>query len=143
MDRYLVPVLRRLGAARPASDVYRVFDQIPADPKVSDAIAPLVAKLDSDDGAVRDAAAAALKRMGRPATIACLRLDPATLSPEQKNRLAAIHASEGWLHLVDLEAARADEAFLASCTEDEDEAVRTAASNQLAAVRAGKRLRFN
>jgi hypothetical protein len=143
VERYLLPVLRRLGAARAPSDVYRVFDQIPADPKVTESIAPLIAKLDADDNAVRDAAAAALKRMGRPATLASLRLDPGTLSPEQKNRLAALHASEGWLHVADVEAARADEAFLASCAEDEDEAVRTAASTLLAAVRTAKQLKGN
>jgi hypothetical protein len=143
MEKYLLPVLRRLGPARSASDVYRVFDQIPADPKVTAAIGPLISRLDSDDGAVRDAAAARLKAMGRAGTLACLRLDPATLSPEQKNRLAAFYAAEGWIHVSDLEAARNDEAFLASCAEDQDEAVRTAASSMLAAIRAAKQLRFN
>ena len=141
IDRYLLPVLRRLGAARAASDVYRVFDQVSADPAVTKRVMPLLAGLDSDDSAVRDAAAAGLKAMGRPAVLACMRMDQASLSPEQRGRLAGFYAAEGWMRVADVEAARGDEGFLASCTEDEDPAVRAAASNLLAAARTARQLR--
>jgi hypothetical protein len=141
LQGYVMPVLRRLGPGRPAVDVYRVFDQIPADPKVVRAVLPLIAKLDSDDSTTRDAAMTALKAMGRPAILACMRLDPAMLSPEQKNRLSAFYAAEGWLHVPEIEAARADADFLTSCLEDQDEAVRTAASNMLAGLRTARQLR--
>jgi hypothetical protein len=70
-----------------------------------------------------------------------LRTDPSVLSPEQKSRLDTVYAADGWLHVPDVEAARNDEAFLAACLEDEDEAVRSAASNMLAAARMARQLR--
>jgi hypothetical protein len=135
MEDYLIPVLRRLGPALPASDVYRVFDRIPADPAMTRQILPLIAKLDSDDAKARDAAVTSLKALGRAAVHACLRLDEAILSPEQRNRLSAFYASEGWLHVPDIEAARRDPEFLSACLEDQDPAVRTAATNLQAALR--------
>ncbi|MDB5323214.1 MAG: hypothetical protein JWN40_4845 [Phycisphaerales bacterium] len=134
IEDYLMPVLQRLGPALPASDVYRVFDRIPADPAITRQILPLIARLDSDDSKVRDAAAASLKALGRPAVHACLRLDEAVLSPEQRNRLSAFYASEGWVHVADVEVARRDPVFLTGCLEDEDPAVRAAASTLLAAL---------
>jgi hypothetical protein len=141
MTQYLIPVLQRLGPALPASDVYRVFDRIPADPKVAQQIVPLIARLDAEDSKVRDAAAASLKAMGRAAVHACLRLDEAVLSPEQRNRLSAFYESEGWVHVPDIEAARRDPGFLSGCLEDQDPAVRTAATNLLAALRVAPGIR--
>ena len=140
-SEYLLPVLRRLGAARPAGDVYRVFDTIAADPSVVTAIGPLVARLGSDDPAARDAATAALRAMGPSAIIACLRIDTDVLSPEQATRLAGLYATDGWVHLSDVEGARRDPAFLTSCLEDSDPAVRRAAANLLAPLRAAKMMR--
>jgi hypothetical protein len=136
MNDYLLPVLQRLGPARPASDVYRVFDQIPADPKVVAKIRPILAQLDANDSRQRDAAAVELISMGRQAVLACMRLDPAELSPEQQNRLTSMYRGEGWVHVADVEAARRDPVFLSSCLEDQDPAVRLAARNLLAAIRA-------
>ena len=68
--------------------------------------------------------------------LACLRLDLATLSAEQQNRLGSLYACEGWMHVPDIDAARSDPTYLAACLEDEDPAVRSAASNLLAALRA-------
>jgi len=136
LGNYLLPVLRRLGPGRPAGDVYRVFDQLPADPAVTKTVWPVLARLDAGDPRDRDAAVEDLRRMGRPAIHACLRLDPATLSPEQQTRLASLYATEGWMHVADVDAARRDPAFLGSCLEDADPAVRSAATNLLAALRA-------
>jgi hypothetical protein len=136
LENYLVPVLRRLGPARPASDVYRVFDQLPADPKVTRRLWPVLARFDAGDPRARDAAMTDLRQMGRRAIHACLRIDPVTLSPEQQTRLTALYATDGWTHVRDVDAARSDPAFLASCLEDPDPAVRLAATNLLAALRA-------
>jgi hypothetical protein len=136
LENYLLPVLRRLGPARPAGDVYRVFDQLPADAAVTKKVWPLLARLDAGDARDRDAAVADLQRMGRQAVHACLRIDPATLSAEQQTRLATLFATEGWMHVADVDAARRDPAFLRSCLEDPDPAVRSAATNLLAALRA-------
>jgi HEAT repeat len=141
LERYLTPVLRQLGPARAAVDVYSVFDRLPADPKMTQQVLPLVARLDADEAKTRDAATAALKALGRPAVHACLRLDQSNLSPEQKNRLSAFYAAEGWIHVPDVEAARNDPQFIASCLEDEDQEVRTAAANSLAALRAVQPIR--
>jgi HEAT repeat protein len=141
MEAYLIPVLRRLGPALPASDVYRVFDRIPADPAIARQILPLIANLDSEDSKIRDAAATSLKALGREGVHACLRLDEAVLSPEQRNRLSAFYESEGWMHVPDVEAARRDPEFLSGCLEDQDPAVRTAATNLLAALRVAPGIR--
>jgi hypothetical protein len=140
-ERYLMPILRRLGPGRPAVDVYRVFDQIPPDSKVVEQIQPLLSKIDSDESADRDTAAAAIKAMGAPALLACMRLDRSTLSPEQKNRIDAFCASDGWVHLSDFEAARRDVDFLAACLDDENPAVRSAAANLLAALQISRQFK--
>ncbi|HSI32343.1 MAG TPA: hypothetical protein VK986_02030 [Tepidisphaeraceae bacterium] len=137
-DRYLVPAFRQLGPGLAASDVYRVFDQIPADPKVARAIVPLVGRLAVASGDERDAALAALRAMGRPAILATLRLDAATLSPEQRERLAGFQAADGWYRVPDLDAARRDMSFLVACLTDEDPAVRSAAEASIAAMRAAQ-----
>jgi hypothetical protein len=137
MARHLLPALRRLGPARPGSDVYRVFDQIPADPRAARQVRPVLARLDADDPATRDAASRRLRAMGRAATLACLRMDSRSLSPEQRTRLAAHYDADGWVHVSDVEAARHDPVFLTACLADEDPAVRTAAANLLAAVQVG------
>jgi hypothetical protein len=140
-ENYLMPLFRRLGPGRAESDVYRVFDQIPADPKVTRQILPLVIKLDSDDSAVRDAAAASLKALGAPAMLSCMRMDRSILTPEQSSRIDAFCATDGWVHVTDVEAARRDPGFLTACLEDEDPAVRTAAENLLAALRTAGQIR--
>jgi hypothetical protein len=140
-ERYLMPIFRRLGPGRPASDVYRVFDQIPADPAVTRSIMPLLVKLDSDDSAVRDAATASLKRMGAPAILSCMRMDRSLLTPEQNGRIDAFCSTDGWVHVSDVEAARHDPDFLTACLEDEDPAVRLAAANLLAALKTAAQLR--
>jgi hypothetical protein len=137
-EKHVVPILRRLGPGRAAADVYRVFDKIPADPRVVREIRPLIARLDADDSRDRDAAARDLRRMGRPAMLAAMRLDPSLLTPEQNSRLASLRLDDGWARLLDVGSAARDEAFLESCLEDEDPSVRTAASNTLAALRAAK-----
>ena len=136
LENYFLPVLRRLGPARPASDVYRVFDQLPAAAEVTKQVWPLLARLDASAPRDRDAAFAELQTMGRQAILACLRIDPATLSAEQQTRLASLYATEGWMHVPDIDAARSDPAYLTSCLEDQDPAVRSAATNLLAALRA-------
>jgi len=132
---YLTRVFRQLGPGVAASDVYRVFEQIPADPKVARQVIPLVARLAASDAAERDAALAALRAMGRPAVLATMRIPASELSPEQAERLASFHASDGWCHIPDIEAARHDEHFLTACLQDEDPAVRAAAESSLAALR--------
>jgi hypothetical protein len=138
---FLRPVLRRLGAARPAADVYRVFDQIPADPTVKKKLRPLLIDLEAPDAAAREAAVDAIKALGRPGVLACLRTNPSTLSPEQQGRLRSLYASEGWLHVSDVEAARTDVEFLSSCAEDDDPRVRDVATNMLAALQALRHLK--
>ena len=90
----------------PAADVYRVFDQIPADPEAARRIQPLIGLLDSDDAAQRDQAQKKIVESGRAGVLACLRLDSSVLSPEQKSRLDSIYRSEGWMGAGDIEQAR-------------------------------------
>jgi hypothetical protein len=134
-------VLRRLGAARAASDVYRVFDQIPADPAVTRQLRPLLGELEAAAPEAREAATARIRALGRPGILACLRRDPTMLSPEQSNRLRALYAAEGWLHVDDVEAARNDPEFLRACLEDEDPRVRSVAANTLSALEAIRQLK--
>jgi hypothetical protein len=135
---HVVPVLRRLGPARAGADVYRVFDKIPADPAAIRQIAPVIARLDAEDPRDRDAAQRELRTMGRAAMLAAMRLDPSLLTPEQNSRLVSLRLGDGWARLTDVKSAAKDEAFLMSCLEDEDPAVRTAAANTLAVLRASR-----
>lgn len=139
--RYLMPILRRLGPARPPSDTYRVFNQIPADPAVTRHVAAIVAELEAPGARQREAAFKKLQALGRPAILATLRIDRALLSAEQVSRLQSLYAADGWVHHPDLDTAKDDEAFLNACLEDEDPQVRSAAANTLAAIQTLRQLK--
>lgn len=141
MDQYLLPVLYKMGPARPASDVYRVFDQVPPDPKVMALVTPWVGKLDSPDSAERDRAMKAIEEAGRAGVLATMNLDGSSMTPEQKARLATYYASEGWYHVAEVASARKDRIFLMACTDDEDPRVRQAATQMLAALQMGNTLK--
>ncbi len=86
--RYGVPIFRRLGAEHllhrhPAVDVYRMFPQIQPDSRTVGRVDELVTDLGSAAFSERQAAQRMLVAMGRRATLALMRIDPATLSPEQ------------------------------------------------------------
>lgn len=134
---YLAPALRALAGRslfRPGpADVYRAFDQIPANPAVARKLDALLAGLESDEFAKRDKATANLTNLGPPGVLAALRRDNSDLSPEAQNRLQQFIAAHATLSLAPGEAAktRADRSFLIDCLDDNDPAVRAAAKASL------------
>ena len=134
--KYLTPILRDLTGGRtplqPApADVYRAFDSIRPDPKVARQVEELLARLDSEVYAVRDAASKELAGLGAPAVLAILRRDMDDLSAEARNRIDRFLASRANLSPEEAVAARKDRAFLIDCLEDEHLAVRQAAKAAL------------
>jgi len=133
--QYLAPMLRGLAGEdllRPApGDLYRVFDQLPVDPQVSRQVAEIVPKLESASFAEREAASAQLRALGRGGLLAAMRVDPATLSAEQRARLADLVAHASRRTLNNPAAMKRDVNFLLEAMEDEEAAVRAAAQAAL------------
>jgi hypothetical protein len=133
---YVEPVLRALGAShvlhrRPAVQTYQIFRDIPPDAEVARRVAALVERLDDVAPADRDAATAALVRMGRPAVLALLHTDRHDLSPEQSARIDRVLRTDDWRPLASLAAAADDRHVLTECLDDDDPAVRAAARARL------------
>jgi hypothetical protein len=133
---YLVPLLKtiapRENLLRPrAGDVYRVFNEIPADAETTRRVAALLPELEAESPAARDAASGKIEALGAPGVLAVLRMDRTEWTPEQTARLATIVRRHSTLN--DSPAWRRDIYFLTDCLDDGDPAVRQAA---LAAVRA-------
>ncbi len=132
--RYLAPVLRQLTGEdffRPgAAEVYQVFDDIPADPRVEQKIDELLPALDDPGFVEREAASKKLMGLGVPGLIAVLRLNRVDLSPEQQSRLDAIIVSYS-RETVDPVSAREDVDFLLDCLSYPDLVVRQHAVDAL------------
>jgi hypothetical protein len=133
--QYLVPLIHNLTGRfllHPGpSDVYRLFDSIPADPAVMTKLDAILGRLESDNYAERNKAGKELASKGPPFVLAALRRDPADLSAEAKNHLEQFIAKNSNATLDNLAAARKDRSLLLDCLEDEDPAVRSAAKTAL------------
>lgn len=127
-------------------DIYRAFEQIPADPQVSAQLPAIVKAFDALDPAVRESASAELEALGRAGVLAAVRFDRTDLSPEQRSRLDnfvaghTLRRSDG--RLRDADDLRRNKNFLVDCLADDEPAVRAAA---LAALRerTGRRIEFD
>jgi hypothetical protein len=132
---YLSPLLRDLCGVdllRPGpADLYRVFEQLPADPQVSRQVAQILPKLESASFAEREAASAQLLALGRGGLLAVMRVDPATLSAEQRARLADLVAQASRRTLSSPAAMKRDVNFLLEAMEDEEAPVRVVAKAAL------------
>ena len=135
LRRFLLPALGKLTdqpILRPgASDVYRLFSQIPADPKVTARLLALLPGLTSEESEARDRATKDLFALGRAGALAAMRFDPELLVPEQATRLGELIMAHSRMTLEDPAEAAKDVYFLIDCLEDEERAVRLAASEAL------------
>lgn len=143
----LRPMLAAFGGhslLRPgATDVYRVFGDIPADPNTVDKLQrDIMPHLDAADFDQRQAAAEALAKLGRLGVLAVLRTEREELSQEQIQRLDLFLARFAKLKLDDAAAARRDPDFLLDCLSDEDPRIRQAALNALGKL-TGKAIAFD
>jgi hypothetical protein len=133
--RHLVPLLHALTGRtllRPgATDVYRAFPEIPADPAAARKLDHVLARLDADAYADRDRADRDLHALGPAGVLALLRRDLADLSPEARTRADVFLAARSNTPYPDPARARADGAFLLDCLDDDDPAVRAAAKSDL------------
>ena len=134
---YLDAMLGEIGGGsnplRPqAGDVYRAFDNIPADSATLEQVTRLLEDLDALEPATREAASRRLERLGRAGVLAAARINRTDLSAEQALRLDAFIARN--ITIADAASARDDPLFLLDCLEDEDRAVRSAALEQLRRV---------
>jgi hypothetical protein len=136
--KFLLPVLRKLTTQpilRPGpSDVYRVFTQIPADPRTTGRIFALLPALVSDVQEIRDRATRDLLALGPAGALAALRTDAEVLLPEQANRLGELIKTHSRMTIEDPARSAADPSFLIDCLEDDDKAVRAAAKESLEKV---------
>jgi len=146
MREYLSPVLYMLtgkNLLRPgAADVYRLFESIQPDPKVSKELDQILAKLESDSFEERVEAGKLLMGKGREFVLAAVRRDPSDLSAGARGRLDQFIAENSTEQWEDLPAARLDRSVLLDCLDDEDVAVRKASKAELEKV-LGKGIEFD
>lgn len=135
LRKYIAPALRLISGHylfRPGpTDVYRLFPEIPSNPKAVRELETLLLKLDAPDYAEREAASRALAGASKPVILAAVRRSKNDLSEEAHNRLDTFLAAQTSLSLDDIGASRSDPYLLLDCCEDEDPAVRTAAHARL------------
>jgi hypothetical protein len=146
LRQFLFPLLREMCGknvlAPRAGDVYRAFAAIPADPQVAQKLAAILPALDADAPSERDAAAKQLNALGPPGVLAALRVDPSTLTPEQRARLDTLVQDHSTT--ADPAAlARHDPYFLVDCLGDSDVNVRSAALEALRSVTGKPTLAFD
>jgi hypothetical protein len=135
LRKFLLPALGKLTEQpilRPgASDAYRVFTQIPADPKITARLLALLPGLTSEESEARDRATKELFALGRAGALAAIRFDPELLVPEQATRLGELIMAHSRMTLEDPAEAAKDVYFLIDCLEDQERAVRVAAAEAL------------
>jgi hypothetical protein len=146
--RYVEPILRDLhadAAVLPpdATLAYQVFaTDVSVDPTTKARVAELVKRLDADDFRDRDAAGAALLQLGPVAAVAVGQVDPATLSPEQRSRAAAVLRHARPASADDARRLGTDVDFLLNCLLVPDPFVTRVALARLGAV-AGHAVAFD
>lgn len=144
--KYLMPIFRKLSDMSwmipGASDVYGVFSELSPDPQMTARVQALLPDLDSDAYAVREAAGRQLIELGADGVLATLRLDPESLSDEQKGQLGRLIAAHRRREIENPEEARKNVAFLSDCLEHPDGMVREAAKGSLEKV-LGRSLDFD
>jgi len=133
--RYLAPILRKVTGQpllQPgASDVYKVFIQIPADPKITSRIEALLPDMISSESTHREKAAAQLFKLGAPGALGALRYDASLLAPEQQSRLDDLVMAHSRMIIEDPAAALQDADFLLDCVESDDLKIRALAKEAL------------
>jgi hypothetical protein len=144
--KFLLPLLGKLmdpSAMLPGpSDVYEVFDEIPADDVSSAQLKSLLPHLDSTVPAEREAATAQIDAMGARGILAAMRMDLSTLTPEQQTALLDVIGHGHRAKLDDPKAAKRDPDFLLDCLEMDAPGVKTAAVRELTKV-LGKPIAFD
>ena len=134
--QYVIPLLKSVCGRDPfmaaPADVYRTFDQIPADPQVIQQIRRVLPALDSPLPMEREEGSRQLLPLGGQGVLAALRMDRTPLSPEQSGRLDAFIARYEDRRFSTAQEARSDASFLIDCLEFDDPAVRTLAAGELA-----------
>ncbi len=138
--RYLEPLLRDLHADAAALPVdlplaYQVFAaDVVVDPAVAEQVRTLVAGLDADEPHDRDTAGRQLDAMGPVAAAAVARIDPATLSPEQRARTAVLLRRARPLDAAAVARLAGDVDYLLDCLNADDPFVVGAALDRLRTV---------
>lgn len=117
-----------------ATDVYDVFDKIPADDAASRELKSLLPALDSTVPAERTAATDRIEAMGARGILAAMRMDLSTMTPEQQTALSDVIARGRRAKVENAEAARRDPGFLLDCLEVDAPGVRAAAVRALMEV---------
>lgn len=129
INRYLRPVLRRLGA----EDILAVDSRLAwlvlgraehVDPQTMQQINTLLPQLDADAFAEREAAVAALRSLGDQGALALRHLDRNRLSPEQNARIDEVLADYQHLDEAQATALAADIDFLLDVLLSEDRTLR-------------------
>jgi len=144
--KFLLPLLGKLmdtSLMLPgATDAYEVFNDIPADDASSAELKSLLPQLDSTVPAERQAASARIQAMGARGILAAMRIDSATLTPEQQTALSGVMALGRRAKVADARAARHDVHFLLDCLEIDAPGVKAAALRELAKI-VGKPIAFD
>ena len=122
----------RMPSAYEAVVAWQVFPDAYQPPeKLATAVRRQVTLLDSPKYAAREGAAIVLRELGDEIVPLLLRIDPASLSPEQLSRVAGLLADRRRLTPAEAAGLRNDLAFLLDCLDADDAPVRRSALARL------------
>src|SRR5262249_7041172 len=113
------------------ADYFRAFDELAPDPKIAAQVADLLKALDAPAFEDREAASAALAKLGSPALLAVMRQDQAAMSAEQRARVNVLIEASSRRHFASTAEARESPSFLLDCMESSDPVIRKAAHKAL------------
>lgn len=140
VDTYLRPIIRSMGqegrvfGAKPEVAWQVLGSRYTPDPKLIERLSTILARLDADDFRQREAAAAELKQLGVPASIALMKMDRSKLSLQQNSGIDEFLAEFAPLGEEDSRRLSGDVSFLLDVLYSEDAALRQLALDQLQRV---------
>jgi hypothetical protein len=146
--RYLDPIFRAIGQESVFARVdpklaWQIFaDAFHPAPDVADTTRALVAELGSENFKQREAASAALAKLGEPAAIVLMRSDRNGFNDEQIARINAFLAAFRPVPQEEAEKLRKDPNFLLDCLYSENPQIRQLALAELRKV-TGRPIEFN
>ncbi|MGH7180229.1 MAG: hypothetical protein ACREJC_22815 [Tepidisphaeraceae bacterium] len=132
---YLLPLVRQIAGEDlllpGAADAYRVFQEVEPDPSTHARVEPIIRRLDDPRASERKQARRELADLPMRDTCFVVRMNPATLSPEQLSAIREFLSNRSRRTAAEPGELRRNCGFLADCLEFDDPRIRAAALREI------------